>query len=75
MTDVIWQPQGLGTTRKEGASIVGRPVGDTGVIGTNYTLDTDVKNTPTTGSEFDLWRTRLDDYGFWTGGTGVGSDT
>ncbi len=75
MTDVLFQPQGNNTTRKEGTAIIGRPKGETGVISgadyDNYSLDNDVINLPTTGTQRALLQNRLDDYGFWTGGTGV----
>lgn len=67
MSDVVWQPKGLGTTHKEGTILGGGPLGaGSGVLGTNYTIDTYVSNLPTTGTIYDKYTNRFDDYNFYS---------
>jgi hypothetical protein len=65
--DVIYQPKGSGTTLKNG-TIVGQPplAAGTGSYGTNYTIDTYVSNLPTTGTIYDKYKDRYDDYNYYS---------
>ena len=65
--DVIDQPQGSGTTLKHGTR-VGQPplAAGTGSYGANYTIDTYVSNLPTTGTIYDKYKDRFDDYTYYS---------
>ena len=65
--DVIYQPKGTGTEVKNGTIIVMGPLGaGTGVIGSDYTIDTYVSNLPTTGTVYDKYKDKFDDYTYYS---------
>ena len=60
MSDVVSQPKGAATTHKEGTIIVPGPEGaGSGVLGTNYTINTYVSNLPTTGTIVSKYTNRF----------------
>lgn len=70
MGDIIFQPQGAGTTRKEGTIVVGSPLAAyTGAPGPNYRIDDYVSNLPTTGSVNVEYSGKFDDPRYYEGDT------
>ena len=65
--DVIYQPKGSGTTLKNGTIVSMGPLGaGSGVLGSDYTIDTYVSNLPTTGTIYDKYKGRFDDYNYYS---------
>ena len=65
--DVIFQPKGSGTAVKNGTIVGIGPLGaQSGVLGSNYTIDTYVSDLPTTGTVFDKYKDRFDDYNYYS---------
>jgi hypothetical protein len=65
--DVIYQPNGIGTEVKNGTIIVMGPLGAvSGVVGSDYTIDTYVSNLPTTGTVYNKYKDRFDDYTYYS---------
>tara|TARA_R100001163_G_C5060384_1_gene197203 strand:- start:2216 stop:2425 length:210 start_codon:yes stop_codon:yes gene_type:complete len=65
--DVISQPQGSGTDVKNGTIVGQGPLGaGSGVLGSDYTIDTYVSALPTTGTVFTKYKDRFDDYNYYS---------
>ena len=65
--DVIYQPKGSGTEVKNGTTLTKGPVGaGTGVLGSDYTIDTYVSSLPATGTVYNKYKDRFDDYTYYS---------
>jgi len=65
--DIIYQPKGSGTTLKNGTIVGIGPLGaGSGVLGSDYTIDTYVSNLPTTGTIYDKYKDKFNDYNYYS---------